>query len=70
MRYRSADIEKMLSFGVYPDTTLKRARERRDTHGPAGTAAALDNREAFRLDSGPRIFNLPTPSPAEPAPIV
>ena len=30
MRYRAAGIEKMLSFGVYPDTTLKRARERRD----------------------------------------
>src|SRR4051812_30451760 len=30
LRYRLHGREKMISVGVYPDVTLKRARERRD----------------------------------------
>jgi integrase len=30
LRYRMAGREKLLALGVYPDTTLKRAREKRD----------------------------------------
>ena len=29
-RYRFNGVEKQLSFGVYPDVSLKRAREKRD----------------------------------------
>jgi len=30
LRYRYADVEKLLSLGNYPDVSLKRAREKRD----------------------------------------
>lgn len=34
MKYRFDGKEKVLSFGAYPDVSLKQARDRRDDAGP------------------------------------
>ena len=36
LKYRYGGKEKRLSFGAYPDTSLKRTRERRRSTRPAG----------------------------------
>lgn len=52
MRYRYAEKEKLLAIGVYPETTLAKAREKRDSARKrlaTGADTFMERKEEKRL---------------------